>query len=235
LQPLPKQPAGAPLAGTFSLAKHPWIPYVVPFALFLLITALASYFPERRDIFYIAKTLLVAALLWFWRREYASDLAPGLTAAGYLTATLAGLLVLALWVLPHNFLPRLGTPAGFNPYEFGWPQPAVAGLIFMRLAGAALVVPVMEELFWRSFILRYAVNPNFRAVPLGTFTLFSFATVVVLFGLEHHEVIQGMLAGIIYTWLVIRQKSLRGCILAHAVTNLGLGIYVLWTGNWFFW
>ena len=93
----------------------------------------------------------------------------------------------------------------------------------------------MEELFWRSFLLRYAINPDFRTVRLGTFSLFSFSAIVVLFGLEHYRVIQGMIAGVIYTWLVIHQKSLKGCIIAHGVTNLGLGIYVLWTDNWIFW
>jgi len=221
--------------GTADLAKQTWFPYVFPFILFLSITGLATYFPSARDVIYIVKTILVGALLWFWRREYAGDLAPKLIPAGYLIATGAGLLALALWIMPENILTQIGKPPGFNPYSFGWPQEAVPGLIAVRLAGAAVVVPVMEELFWRSFIFRYAINPDFRSVRLGTFSIFSFAAVVVLFGLEHHRVIQGMLAGIIYTWLVISQKSLRGCILAHAVTNLGLGIYVLWTENWIFW
>ena len=34
------------------------------------------------------------------------------------------------------------------------------------------------------------------------------------------------------TWLMIRTRSIGDCILAHAVTNLLLGIYVISTGNW---
>jgi CAAX prenyl protease-like protein len=215
--------------------QKPWSPYVVPFALFLALTALANQFPDSRHITYIVKTILIAALLWHWRHSYTPDIAPGLSPTGCLAAVAAGLLALALWILPDPFLPKLGTPTGFNPYSFGCPQSVVYGLIAVRLAGAALVVPVMEELFWRSFILRYAINPNFRSVPLGTFTIFSFTAVSVLFGLEHYRVIQGILAGIIYTLLVIKQKSLKGCILAHATTNLGLGIHVLYTQNWLFW
>jgi uncharacterized protein len=235
LQTQKNNTSGAIQIANISLWKQPWFPYVFPFVLFLSITGLVNFFPSSSHILYITKTILVGSLLWFWRREYASDIAPKLTPAGYLLATVAGLLVLVLWILPESFLPQIGKPSGFNPYSFGWPQQAVAGLIIIRLAGAALVVPIMEELFWRSFILRYAINPDFRAVRLGTYSLFSFVAVVLLFGLEHHRVIQGMLAGIIYTWLVISQKSLRGCIIAHSVTNLGLGIYVLWTENWIFW
>lgn len=218
-----------------SLTKKPWIPYAVPFVLFIAITGLAKYFPESRDIIYMAKTIIIGALLWFWRRHYAQDITPGMTWTGYLAALAAGLLVLFLWVVPEQLLPQLGSPPGFNPYSFGWPPRAVPGLIAIRLAGAALVVPVMEELFWRSFIMRYAINPDFRTVPLGTFTIFSFTATVLLFGLEHFRVIQGILAGIIYALLVIRQKTLKGSILAHATTNLGLGIYVLFTHNWLFW
>ena len=105
----------------------------------------------------------------------------------------------------------------------------------IRLAGAVLVVPVMEELFWRSFLLRYLINPDFKKVTLGTFSWFSFISVALLFGLEHHRWIQGIFAGFMYTALIINQKSLRGCVIAHGVTNLGLGLYVLATQNWMFW
>ena len=95
----------------------------------------------------------------------------------------------------------------------------------MRLMGAAVVVPVMEELFWRSFLMRYLINPDFRAVPMGSFAWFSFLGVAVLFGLEHHRVVVGFIAGVLYGGLLIRQKKLKWVILAHGVTNLGLGIY----------
>ena len=226
---------GTDQAAISGLMNRPWVPYVAPFVLFLLFTSLAKYFPAHRDIIYITKTIIVGALLWFWRRHYLQDMQPRLSLTGYLAAFLAGLLVLLLWVVPDSILPKIGTPVGFNPYSFDWPQHAVIGLIAIRLAGAALVVPVMEEIFWRSFIMRYVINPDFRSVPLGTFSLLSFTFVAVLFGLEHFRVIQGVLAGTIYGLLVVKQRTLRGCILAHATTNFGLGIYVLYTENWLFW
>ncbi len=70
---------------------------------------------------------------------------------------------------------------------------------------------------------------------MGAFTWFSFMGVAILFGLEHHRVVVGIIAGLLYNLLLIRQKKLKGVILAHGVTNLGLGIYVLLTGNWLFW
>jgi len=46
--------------------------------------------------------------------------------------------------------------------------------------------PSFEEPFWRSFLIRWVVNPDFEKVAFGTFTLASFAGTVVLFGLEHN-------------------------------------------------
>ena len=184
---------------------------------------------------YIAKTLIVGALLWFWRQKYAADVSSGLTIGEWLTAVFCGLLVLVIWIVPDGYLLEFGQSSGFNPHAFGWPGGAVKGLIAVRLIGAAVVVPVMEELFWRSFLMRYLINPDFRSVPMGAFAWFSFLGVAILFGLEHHRVVVGIIAGVLYGVLLIRQKKLKGVILAHGVTNFGLGIYVLVTGNWMFW
>ena len=203
--------------------------------MFLLLTGLVRFFPAWSHLLYISKTIIVGALLWSWRHKYASDISPKLSFNDWLVAVSFGLIVLVIWIVPESYLPQLGGPSGFNPYAFGWSQTAVYGLIAVRLIGAAVVVPVMEELFWRSFILRYLINPDFRNVPLGAFSWFSFVGVAIMFGLEHHRVVVGIIAGIIYNLLLIRRKKLRGCILAHGVTNLGLGIYVLLTENWLFW
>ncbi len=215
--------------------KKPWVPYVLPFVLFLLLTEPARFFPDLSPFFYIIKTIIVGALLWFWRHKYAADFSQGLSFIECLTAVFCGLLVLVIWIAPEVYLPQFGQHSGFDPYSFGWPKAAAMGLIAVRLMGAAVVVPVMEELFWRSFFMRYLINPNFRSVPVGAFTWFSFIGVAILFGFEHHRVIVGIIAGLLYNLLLIRQKKLKGVILAHGITNLGLGIYVLLTGNWMFW
>lgn len=212
-----------------------WVPYAVPFIVFLAFTEAARYLSSHAHFLYIIKTFMVAGLLWFWRRSYASDFRFKLNMSGYLSAVIAGLFVLAIWILTDKIFPQYGTDDVFNPFSFNISQFTAYALIAVRLFGAAIVVPVMEELFWRSFLLRYLINPNFQKVALGTFSWFSFTAVVVLFGIEHHRVIQGMVAGIIYTALMIRQKNLRGCIIAHGVTNVSLGIYVIATQSWEFW
>jgi CAAX prenyl protease-like protein len=150
-------------------------------------------------------------------------------------AFVCGILVLVIWIVPEKYLFQIGQSTAFDPYALGGSQGAAILLIGVRLIGSSLVVPVMEELFWRSFLMRYLINPDFRSVPLGAFTWFSFLGVAVLFGLEHHRVLVGIIAGLLYGFLLIRQKNLKGVILAHGVTNCGLGIYIIVTGNWMFW
>jgi CAAX prenyl protease-like protein len=93
----------------------------------------------------------------------------------------------------------------------------------------------MEELFWRSFLLRYLISPRFKTVRLGALTPFSFVVTVVLFGLEHDLWLAGMMAGVAYTLLLNRTGNLWSCVLAHAVTNLALGVHVLMTEEWRWW
>lgn len=119
--------------------------------------------------------------------------------------------------------PTVLPPAGF------W------AFIAVRLFGASVVVAIFEELFWRSFILRYIINPDFTKVPIGAFTWPSFLISAALFGTEHHLWLAGIMAGLFYNLLLYRTKHLFYPVLAHGITNFCLGIYVMTTGNWQFW
>jgi CAAX prenyl protease-like protein len=108
--------------------------------------------------------------------------------------------------------------------------------IVLRTASCALLVPVIEELFWRGWMTRWLVKPDFRSVPLGTFTLPSFLIVTVLFASEHGPFWDvGLLAGAIYNWWLWRTRNVADCIVAHAVTNACLSAYVLASGRWEYW
>lgn len=217
------------------LLAKPWLPYVFPFALFLLLTEPARFFPSLVPFLYVAKTVIVGAVLWFWRHKYTTDVSARLSFGEFVVAVLCGLLVLVLWIAPEGYLYQLDSGTGFDPYALTGSKMAAIGLIAVRLIGASVVVPIMEELFWRSFLMRYLVDVDFRSVAMGTFTLLSFFGTAVLFGLEHHRIVVGIIAGLLYGLLLVRQKKLQGVVLAHGITNLGLGIYVISTGNWIFW
>ncbi|RMF88155.1 MAG: CAAX prenyl protease-related protein, partial [Nitrospirae bacterium] len=214
----------------------PWLPYAGPFLCFALFTYAGGRWPEAAHLWYAAKTGVVALLL-AWAAPRIPELTWRAPVADWGLGVAVGLAVLAVWVLPERPLAplMLGTPEGFDPYRFGLSPVATWGVIAVRIAGAALVVPVMEELFWRAFLMRYLVRPDFRELPLGHYHPFAFFAVAVAFGFEHHRWLVGIAAGLAYGGLVVWRKRLWPAILAHGVTNLGLGLYVVATRQWGFW
>ncbi len=206
-----------------------WTPYIVPFGLFALLTYAGELFSLSPGVIYPVKTVTTGMALYYFKDAYKGEIKP--TFDGMAIA--AGILVFLLWIGLDPFYPKI-EPKGFNPAGHA----AGAWLFFLigfRIIGAALIVPVMEEVFWRSFVMRYLISSSFKNVGLGTFTWFSFVVVSLAFGVEHHRWLAGIAAGAIYGWLLVRSRNLWSPVLAHGVTNALLAVYVLATKNWIFW
>ncbi len=215
----------------------PWLPHVAPYGLFLLLTAGVGLLPGSGLLLYPVRLVLVAGAVYlFWRagRYPELDLRPSLLG---MAAGLAGFL---LWALPEDllgFLPKLGRST-FDPRAAGdaWFAPVLA----VRITEAVLLVPVFEELFLRSFLLRYAdvidtPGSDFREVPLGRYRLFSFLVVVAMMAVTHHRWLRAALYSALLNLVLYREKRMGGVIWAHAVTNLALWIFAVRTGGWSFW
>jgi uncharacterized protein len=226
-----------------SSAFYRYLPFAV-FMVFIGVDELIRFLAgqgfiklEATTLYYIypVKALTVGGLLYLFKKHYHEltfrDLA---NLPATLLACVVGLLVFALWIKLDWTLGAAGVPLGFNPL-FLPGRGVQIGMTFFRIAGAVLVVPLMEEMFWRSFLIRYIINKNFDTVPIGIFTWASFLITVTLFGLEHNYILAGIMAGIFYNLLLYRTRSLAQCVLSHAVTNLALAIYVVLTGKWQFW
>jgi len=101
---------------------------------------------------------------------------------------------------------------------------------------ASVIVPVVEELFWRAWLMRWLIDKDFWKIPLGTFVPQAFWIVAILFAAEHGSYWDvGFATGILYNWWMVRTKSLGDLILAHAITNACLSIYVVAAGKWEYW
>jgi CAAX prenyl protease-like protein len=210
----------------------------LPFLCYLAFIALADLLarlgwqPDQLRWLYPAKIAAVLLLLVVFWRHYGELKSPWPRGAGMLAAVAAGGVVLLLWINLDAGWMQLGQPAGYDPRRDGqllWP------LVAVRLAGAALVVPVMEELFWRSFLLRWLEAPAFEAVAPSAVRWKSLLIVTVLFGVEHNLWLAGMVAGAAYGWLYMRSNNLWSAILAHGVTNGLLGVWIIATGSWIYW
>ncbi len=214
-------------------ATKTWVPYVIPFAVFLLFTEIGNIFPHKSYIFYLSKTLIVGSLLLFWYHKY-NELKKRPCFSHLLVGAIVGLALVYPWVAWDNVLPKLGE-SSFDPFSFTLDKKLGVFIAGTRIFGAVMVVPLMEELFWRSFLMRFLINKNFEKVPLGSYQHFSFFVSTFLFGLEHFRIIPGILAGLVYAGLVCWTKNLWPAILAHALTNMGLGLYILLFKQWQFW
>lgn len=206
------------------------LPYVMPFLAFAVLTYLDPVLGISPAWVYGLKTLVVLVLLLAFWPKYRDQIQVHMD----LNAVMAGIGVFILWIGLEGAYPKLGPAPGFNPHDM-----ADGGNVFLlmglRLAGAVLVVPVMEELFWRSFALRFLIDTRFSRVRPGTFTWFSFIFVSIAFGIEHHRWLPGILAGMAYALVWYQRKNLFAPILAHGVTNLLLGVYVIANQAWGYW
>lgn len=210
---------------------------------------------------YAFKSIVCGLFLWaykpwqYYERGTSTDILLGLA---------LGLAVAVLWILPETPLMRdlfptlyhqyhvwgimmpgalpsyydptiapilpVGHPSWvFSPEHCGW------ALTLLKLAGSALTIAIIEEYFFRGFLYRWLQNPSFLKVKLGNLDWYAFTITVLCFGMEHDRWIGGMLAGIAYGALAIKTGRLRASIVAHCVTNLLLGIYVILTRQYGFW
>lgn len=227
------------------ITASPLLVRAVPFAVFLVLTFFQDQFGEvGRYWMYAAKTIAGAAMIWALR-PFIEEMRWKFS----WEAVAVGVGVFVMWVGIDSFYPKLDelsvklgmskaaeARAGWNPHaQFGHGAALGWFFIVVRILGSSLVVPPMEEVFFRSFIYRYLVKQEFITVPLGLFAWMPFLVTSLLFGLEHREWVAGILCGFAYQGLVCLKGRLGDAITAHAITNLLLGIWVVWRGAWGFW
>jgi CAAX prenyl protease-like protein len=241
---------GAATAATPMLSGAAWA-RILPFATYVLFIVVGDVLERLgmspaalRWLYAVRIGAVVLVLAFFWRHYSELRVArlpvdPGaarmharLGRTGALGAVATGVLVLVLWISLNADWMTIGSSSGFDARTGGridWP------LVLVRIAGAALVVPVIEELFWRSFLMRWIASPDFEKIDPAQVGLKGFIITVVLFGLEHNLWLAGIVAGAAYGLLYARHRSLWSPILAHAVTNGLLGVWVVYGGNWSYW
>lgn len=213
----------------------------VPFAAFMVLLFVRGEVPpsgswglDPRWIYGITVLVVGGLLAWFWRDygELVPQTRPSLSEAAL--GVVVGVAVFALWIRLDAPWMTLGSPsATFLPLDpqgqLMWP------LIVVRWVGASLLVPVMEELFWRSFLMRWVQSPQFESVPPQSVGLKAIVLSTFVFMLAHTLWLAAVVAGLAYAWLYVRTGKLWVPIIAHAVTNGVLGVWVVMTGKWAFW
>lgn len=210
---------------------------IAPFASYIAVLAAINLaYPGDRLPLTLYPLIIVATLTAFWifRRSYSELREPLVADSGELLVAVAvGLAVLAVWVGIDTPLLRFADSKGYAPVA---PDGRVLwGWVALRTAGSALIVPVMEELFWRSFLMRWLDKTDFLGLPPREVSWRAVVLSVIPFALEHSEVFAGAVAGLAYAWLYRRFGRLWPSIIAHSVSNLGLGLWIMATRQWNYW
>ncbi|HNQ24446.1 MAG TPA: CAAX prenyl protease-related protein [Phycisphaerae bacterium] len=245
---------------------YPHAPLVAPFLAFLVLMTLDQVLgPGWRTYTYAARCGGGLYVAWLFRRHFPPLGRPHLHLAvplGVLVAVgwvevhhlFAGCspadrpcALLGILGIEHRFPGfawyRAHACFDCNPRDYFVPVEHFAGplalwaFLLIRIGGAAVVVPIVEELFWRGFLLRALVNwHRFEEVPLGKFTLFSFLATALLSGIQHQPQWEvGILCWMVYNAVFYWKRSLACCMVMHGVTNLALYVYVYYAQDWRFW
>lgn len=236
--------------------------YVLPLAVFMLLNAVPGllrienselpwYQRAPEQWLYPLQTLLVGGLLVFFARHY--RLAPW---RGFFLAFLLGVVGILVWIAPAWIYARMVAAGSIMPDWLGWfgfvdrtqgfnpevladkPswQTAAIGMRFLRMV---VVVPLIEELFWRGFLMRYvrAGEVDWQRVPFGqhSWKVYGIVTGLVMLAHDPADYLAAFVWGSLVYYVAVRTKSLAACVLMHALANLILGLYILETKQWGFW
>jgi CAAX prenyl protease-like protein len=199
---------------------------------FLALIEIGSRVPDHWALAFLALKVAIpggAVAVYAWRGAYPELRGLRLSSAIALDVAV-GLLGAVLWVGPFLLFAGLRPDGpGFAPEAFG----ERAGWAWtLRGIGYAAVTPFVEELFVRSWLLRFIdvfdQRKDFRKVPIGLFRWRSFLVVSLYFVLSHQPWEWGVMA--VWTLLTMawfyHRRSLVALVIVHAVTNGAIFAFV---------
>ncbi len=224
-------------------ASRPELPLMAPLMVYLLLLGAGSRLPATWQVATVAvRGVAALAVVWALRRHF-----PGWGRPHWPIVIVGGALIGWGWVAGQQVLDQLGLPRWLPFYPGGGapvdPRDVLgASRLFwatwgLRLVVACTAVPVVEELFWRAYLLRALVDwHRFDAVPLGQFTWLSFVGTALLSTLEHPgNWGVSVLCWLVYNGVFCWTRSILCLVLLHGMTNLVMYLVALRVGDWSFW
>jgi CAAX prenyl protease-like protein len=267
-------PENAPLPKSGWLRRWPWVTFVVPYAVLLIVGSIEPTEPEPEPDAAATATDEPEVIeldeekdahdegmpYEYYPRVYTTKIALTTLAMlavipGYLAfrsgvhgiAWLVGAVGAVVWVAlaklqvaTYPMMPKLvgdllemGGRSGFNPLDELKDNPTWAwGFLAIRFFGLVVVVAITEEFFLRGFLMRYVMDIDWPLIPFGVVNRLGLIAVIAFPVLAHPERLAALAWFSMVTWLMMRTKSIWDCVIAHAVTNLLLGLYVVYSGDW---
>jgi len=238
------------------LEKYRWLTFLLPMAVFMLAGSLEPT-PQKLG----GQALGLAIPYQYYPWVYTAKIALCLAAIGFVLpgyrefplrvsplSVLVGVVGIVVWVglCKLDLEQKLLAPSGlgwlvgtgersqFDPFEQIEAHPAwVWGFLAVRFLGLVVVIAVIEEFFLRGFVMRLVVAADWWNVPLGKVTIPAVLVgTLVPMAMHPAELFAAAAWFSLVTWLMIKTRNIWDCVVAHAVTNLLLGVYVVTSGEW---
>lgn len=199
---------------------------------------------------YPIQTLACLALLIHYWKNYTF----GWSWKWSLAAVVFGAAGIGVWLLPTMLYDHWGLTGkttgllgylgvadrrdGFDPGIFDTPTAYWMSLGF-RFLRAVVVVALVEEIFWRGFLMRFVCDweGDYWKQPFGRATWRSYLIVTGVFMLAHSPsdyagaFVYGSLTYLLCVW----SRSLGACVVMHATANLLMGLYIMAYGKYGLW
>jgi membrane protease YdiL (CAAX protease family) len=262
------------------LKRHPWITFVLPLLVFMLVGSLeptkpqepsgeqsaqtstgdpntsdgGSILPQIPYRYYplvytlkIAMTIVAILFVLPGYREFPLRVSPLAVVVGVIGVVvwvglcrlnvehvLGELLASLLRPIKLDGLVNLGTRSAFNPLQELAAHPGWAwGFLAIRFVGLVAVASVIEEFFLRGFLMRFVVANHWWEVPMGTVSTAAIVVAVLVpMAVHPAEWVAAAVWFSMVTLMFVKTRNIWDCVIAHAVTNLLLGVYVVCTGEW---
>ena len=202
--------------------------FLIPFILLMATSIVTAPFSVGFDLLYPLRVVIASAALWYYRKIYEL-----LNWRWSWEAVLIGVMVFVPWILLE---PAVDSNTNALAQGLAERSSIIVILWFLfRVLGSVIVVPVVEELAFRGYLLRKLISKDFNRVSFQHFTWFSFLFSSLLFGLLHGRWFVGALAGMAYAFALYRKGRISDAVLAHMTTNGLIALTVLTQERWALW
>ena len=208
--------------------------YLIPFLAILGASFISKSASGYFEWLYPLRFVAAAAALWAFRREYRK-----LNWRFGWAAPLTGAAIFLIWIAPEGWAHATANQPLAN--QLGIALAALSPLarwtwIAVRVAAAAVTVPIAEELAFRGYLARRIMGRTFDQVPFSRLSFVAIAVSSIVFGLMHGQNwLVGIVAGVAYAVLLRSKGRIGDAVVAHAVSNLLLAAWVLARGDWGLW
>ncbi|HUS06231.1 MAG TPA: CAAX prenyl protease-related protein, partial [Bryobacteraceae bacterium] len=167
--------------------RYPSLPWILPFVVFMVFLALKDYLLVLGRWEYPVRIAALVAVLFIFSRRVLN-----FRFTTPVASVAIGIAVFGIWIAPDLLIPGYREHWLFQNAILGRLQSSIPldlrsdwMVLVLRCFRAIILVPIIEELFWRGFLMRWLIATDFRKVPMGAYAPQAFWLTALLFASEH--------------------------------------------------